>query len=217
MKKCFAYLRVSGKGQLKGDGFPRQLASIKAHAKQRDLRIVQVFEERGVAGAKETMDRPAWQELMAALHGDGVRTIVIEKLDRLARDLMVQESVIADLRKYGFELVSVHEPDLMATDATRVLLRQLLGAVAQYDKTQIVARLRGARLRKRAQEGRCEGRKAFGHRDGESLAVERMRQLRTAGTAYYAIADQLNAEGVATRTGAPWATAVVWRILNRKA
>jgi DNA invertase Pin-like site-specific DNA recombinase len=217
MKKCFAYLRVSGKGQLKGDGFPRQLASIKAHAKQHDLRIVEVFEERGVAGARETMDRPAWQELMAKLHGDGVRTIVIEKLDRLARDLMVQESVIADLRKYGFELVSVHEPDLMATDATRVLLRQLLGAVAQYDKTQIVARLRGARLRKRAQEGRCEGRKPYGHREGEQQTIERMRQLRAQGMAYYAIADQLNAEGVPARTDAAWATAVVWRILNRKA
>jgi hypothetical protein len=34
---------------------------------------------------------------MARLHGDGVHAILIEKLDRLARDLMVQESVITDL------------------------------------------------------------------------------------------------------------------------
>jgi hypothetical protein len=59
-------------------------------------------------------------------------------------------------------LVSVAEPDLMASDSTRVLMRQLLGAVAQYDKSQIVAKLRGARMRKRAQQGRCEGRKPFG-------------------------------------------------------
>jgi DNA invertase Pin-like site-specific DNA recombinase len=54
------------------------------------------------------MDRPGWQELMAALHADGVRVVLIEKLDRLARDLMVQEAAIADLRKYGFELGSAH-------------------------------------------------------------------------------------------------------------
>lgn len=114
------------------------------------------------------MDRPAWRELMAKLHGDGVRTVIVEKLDRLARDLMVQESVIADLRKYGFELISVHEPDLMASDPTRVLSRQMLGALAQYDKGQIVVRLRGARLRKKAQTGRCEGRKPHGFRDGEA-------------------------------------------------
>lgn len=46
------------------------------------------------------------------------------------RDLIVQESVIADLQKYGFELISVREPDLMATDPTRVLLRHLLGSLA---------------------------------------------------------------------------------------
>jgi DNA invertase Pin-like site-specific DNA recombinase len=66
-----------------------------------------------------------------------VRTVVIEKLDRLAHDLMVQETIIADLRKHGFELASVAEPDLMANDPTRILVRQMMGAVAQYEKSQI--------------------------------------------------------------------------------
>ena len=94
-----------------------------------------------------------------ALHAAGVRVVSIEKLDHLACDLMVQESVIADLGKHGFELVSACEPDLMATHATRALLRQMLGAAAQYDKTQIVAR-----QREKAQTGRCEGRKPHGLR-----------------------------------------------------
>src|SRR6202023_394641 len=105
--------------------------------------------EEGVTGSTESMERPAWSALMVALHADGVQTVIIEKLDRLARDLMVQEATIADLRKHGFTLISVAEPDLMATDATRVLMRQLMGAVGQYDKTQIVAKLRGARMRKK--------------------------------------------------------------------
>jgi DNA invertase Pin-like site-specific DNA recombinase len=82
---------------------------------------------------------------MTALHANGVRIILIERRDRLARDLMVQETIIADLRRNGFELISVAEPDLMATDPTRILMRQLMGAVAQYDKSQIVLKLRGAR------------------------------------------------------------------------
>lgn len=61
---------------------------------------------------------------------------------------MVQEACIADLRKNGFTLISVAEPDLMESDPTRVLMRELMGAVAQYDKSQIVAKLRGARIRK---------------------------------------------------------------------
>jgi DNA invertase Pin-like site-specific DNA recombinase len=214
MTKAFAYLRVSGKGQVDGDGFPRQAAAIKSYAKDHDIRIVKTFREEGVTGSKETMDRPAWVDMMSALHGNGVKTILIEKLDRLARDLMVQEACIADLRKNGFTLVSVMEPDLMATDATRVLMRQLLGAVAQYEKTQIVIKLRAARTRIKAQEGRCEGRKPFGFYEGEQAAIERMTALQTSGMSVRAIAAKLKAEGVPTRTGRQWRDAVVGRILK---
>jgi len=181
MQKAFAYLRVSGKGQIEGDGFTRQRAAIKAYAAAHDCKIIREFREEGVSGTKETMDRPAWAEMIAALHSNGVRTIIVEKLDRLARDLMVQEAAIADLRKHGFTLVSVQEPDLMASDPTRVLMRQLMGAVAQYDKSQIVAKLRGARMRKRAKEGRCEGRKPFGHFEGEAAIIERMTRCGPRG------------------------------------
>ena len=99
---------------MEGDGFTRQLKAIREYAAAHDMRIVNVYREEGVSGTKESADRPAWSELMTALHSNGVRVVIVEKLDRLARDLMVQETIVADLRKYGFELVSVAEPDLMA-------------------------------------------------------------------------------------------------------
>jgi DNA invertase Pin-like site-specific DNA recombinase len=140
--------------------------------------------------------------------------VVIERLDRLARDLMVQETIVADLRKNGFELVSVAEPDLMANDPTRILVRQMMGAVAQYEKSQIVLKLRGARVRKRAKEGRCEGRKPYGYYDGEAATLERLKALRAEGLGFDRIAARLNEEGVATRTGRPWHGVVVNRILT---
>ena len=81
MTKAFAYLRVSGKGQVDGDGFPRQTAAIKAYAKDHDIRIVKTFREEGVTGSKETMDRPAWVEMMSTLHGNGVKTILAAPLE----------------------------------------------------------------------------------------------------------------------------------------
>src|ERR1017187_4528016 len=216
MSKAFGYLRVSGKGQVDGDGFPRQLQAINGYAAAHDIAIVNVFREKGVTGSKESMDRPAFAEMMTALRSNGVRTIIIEKLDRLARDLMVQEATIADLQKHGFTLVSVAEPDLMATDPTRILMRQLMGAVAQYDKSQIVLKLRGARMRMRAKEGRCEGRKPYGFFDGEEAVIERMKALRATGLGFDRIAAQLNTEGRKTRTGAPWHGLVVNRILTGK-
>jgi DNA invertase Pin-like site-specific DNA recombinase len=216
MVKAFAYLRVSGKGQISGDGFPRQLKAIREYAAAHDITISRVFREEGVTGTKETMDREAFAEMMTALHSNGVRTIIIEKLDRLARDLMVQEATIADLQKHGFTLVSVAEPDLMASDPTRILMRQLMGAVAQYDKSQIVLKLRGARMRMRAKEGRCEGRKPYGFFDGEDAVIERMNALRATGLGFDRIAAQMNAEGLKTRTGARWHGLVVNRILTGK-
>jgi len=216
MRKAYAYLRVSGKGQVDGDGFTRQLATIKVYASAHDLKIVRVFREEGVSGTVENMNRPAWSELMATLHSNGVRTILIEKLDRLARDLMVQEAAIADLRRNGFEIISAAEPDLMANDPTRVLMRQLLGAVAQYDKNTIVLKLRGARMRKRAKDGRCEGRKPYGYYPGEHTVIERMEALRASGLGFDRIAAQLNAESLPTRTGGRWHGVVVNRILTGK-
>jgi DNA invertase Pin-like site-specific DNA recombinase len=214
MIKVFAYLRVSGKGQIKGDGFTRQLGAIKHYAAANDMKVIRVFQEEGVSGTRETMDRHAWAEMMATLHSNGVRTIIVEKLDRVARDLMVQEAAIADIRKHGFTLVSVAEPDLMANDPTRVLMRQLMGAVAQYDKSQIVAKLRGARMRKRAREGRCEGRKPYGFYDGEPAVLERMKALRADGLGFDRIAAQMNIEGIPTRTRGRWHGVMVNRILN---
>src|SRR5690242_10226379 len=93
---AFAYCRVSGKSQVTGDGFPRQLAAIRKYASEHAIRIVQVFEERAIRGAESWENRPAWSAMVQNLNG--ARTIIIERLDRLARDLMVQEHIIADLR-----------------------------------------------------------------------------------------------------------------------
>jgi DNA invertase Pin-like site-specific DNA recombinase len=106
MTKAYAYLRVSGKGQVQGDGFTRQLKAIREYAASHDIKIVNIYREEGVSGTKDSALRPAWSELMAALHANGVQVV---------------ETIIADPRKHGFELVSVAEPDLMANDPTRIL------------------------------------------------------------------------------------------------
>ena len=49
----------------------------------------------------------------------------------------------------GFDLISVTEPDPLRGDPTRTLLRQMMGAIEQYEKLIIVAKLRGARSDKR--------------------------------------------------------------------
>src|SRR5882672_4553076 len=108
----FGYCRVSSAGQSAEDkdGIARQEAAIRQWAAANNVRIARWFRD-SVSGTKDLENRPALQELMAALHGNGTKLVLIEKLDRLARDLMIQESIIADMQRNGFEIVSVPEPD----------------------------------------------------------------------------------------------------------
>jgi DNA invertase Pin-like site-specific DNA recombinase len=210
-----AYLRVSGKGQVDGDGFPRQLTAIHQYAESNGITIGRVFREKGVSGSVDGLDRPAWVEMIAAARDACVKVIVIEKLDRLARDLMIQERILADLKSRGITLISVAEPDLCSDDPTRTLLRQIVGAVAEYDKQTIVAKLRAARSRKRAQLGRCEGAKPYGVRPGEAAGLARIHTMHAGGASFQAITEALNAEGLAPRRGLRWHPHAVARIAKR--
>ncbi|HEY7306268.1 MAG TPA: recombinase family protein [Bryobacteraceae bacterium] len=216
MIKAFAYLRVSGKGQVEGDGFARQRKAIREYAAAHGIKIVREFKEEGVSGTKELDNRPALLELMGALLSNGTKLVLVEKLDRLARDLMVQETLIGEMRKNGFELISVAEPDLLQDDPSRKLMRQIFGAISEYEKTMIVLKLRGARNRIRQKAGKCEGAKRYGELPGETAALERMKQLRKEGLGFDRIAAALNTEGIPPRRGAKWHGLTVNKILTGK-
>jgi DNA invertase Pin-like site-specific DNA recombinase len=81
--------------------------------------------------------RPALLELQETVKETG-GTVIIEKLDRLARDLMVSESILVDFQRKGVTVVSVAEPDLCSSEPTRILMRQMMSAFAQYEKSMIV-------------------------------------------------------------------------------
>ena len=216
MQKAHAYLRVSGKGQVEGDGFTRHFKAIKGIRGGASDQDRQRVREEGVSGTKDLENRPALMDLMTALHSNGVKLVLVEKLDRLARDLMIQETIIGDLRKNGFDLISVAEPDLLQDDPSRKLMRQIFGAIAEYEKTMIVLKLRGARLRVKAKDGRCEGRKPYGFFEGEAEVLKRIKVLRAEGLGFDRVAAKLNEESIPTRSGKPWHGVVINRILTGK-
>jgi DNA invertase Pin-like site-specific DNA recombinase len=220
--KCFVYLRVSGKSQIKGDGWLRQFIACRELAKSKNLQIVRIFREKGVSGTTELEDRPALSELFADLEENGIKTVLIEKVDRLARDLMIQETIIGDMLKNGYTLLSSCEPDLCSSDPSRILIRQIFGALAQYDRAMITLKLRGARQRMKLREGRCEGRRPFGdhpEKPEERPILDRMIQMKESGKNSEQIAQTFNSEGIPTRGTkkgkGPWKAATIAKILNR--
>ncbi len=215
MTSGYGYLRVSGAGQIPGDGFPRQRATIEAYAALHGIEIIRWYEERGVCGESDLAGRPALVELFEDAAERGVKTIMVEALHRFARQLMVQETILADIKKRGWELISAREPDLCRDDPERVMMRQIFGAIAQYEKAQIVAKLRVARERIKARGESCEGRKPYGHYPAEVAGLEIIRECARYGQEPAAVAARLDAAGIPSRSGGRWHPFAVRRIMER--
>ena len=99
------------------------------------------------------------------------------KLLGFARDLTVQLTGHDFLLKQGIALIPTTAPDYFTADTpTAVLVRQVLGAIAEFEKTSLVAKLRAARERKKAQTGNCGGRQS--HAEARPEVVALVRQLR---------------------------------------
>ena len=134
----------------------------------------------------------------------------------MARDLVVQERIIADLQGHAFTLTSVAEPDPMAKDSQRVFFRQMMGAVAQLDKSDIV--------RSCAARGRASARGKAAANAGSPVASmnaktpfqKRMEELRASKMGFDRIPTQPNAEGLKPRMGERRHGLVVNRILTGK-
>jgi DNA invertase Pin-like site-specific DNA recombinase len=212
-KKAFGYLRVSGKSQVEGDGFPRQKAAIQKWAKANGYRIAEWFTEEGVSGTLES--REALDAMLVALMSNGVDTVIVEALHRFSRDLRVQENLIHQYFTNRFTLISATEPELGNDDPNRVFMRQIFGAVHQLDKSNLVLKLRAARQRKKATTGHCEGRKPYGSRPGEVEVLARIQAMSASGVNNEKIAQTLNTEGIKTRSGGKWYSSTLYNIFKK--
>ena len=97
----------------------------------------------------------------------------VETANRFARDLMVQEVGYARLRERGINLIAADSPNAFQDDTpTAKSVRQVLGAIAEFDKAMTVAKLRGARERVRKAAGKCEGRKSLPDASGRGARGE---------------------------------------------
>jgi len=98
------------------------------------------------------------------------------------------------------DLVSTCEgPGLLDNDPTRKLVRQVMGAIAEYEKTMLVEKLKVARKRKKDKTGICEGRSPIGRKLLNRCRIKELRRKRgRAEKTYKEIADILNGENIPT-------------------
>jgi DNA invertase Pin-like site-specific DNA recombinase len=218
------YLRVSGKGQIRGHGFERQRDEVRAYAKKHGYKIIQWYRE-AYTGTEQ--DRPEFIRMVEDLLSNSCRTIIIECMDRFGRRSMVSEQLLALLIRKDIAMISamtgqnITEDVQDENDPWKKFIVQIQNNIAELDKRLLVRKLRKAREAKRAKTGRCEGRKPYGYYPGEDKIIKRIKELNRKPhgekrMGCRAIARQLNKEGILTRSGVPWSNTQVKSILTRK-
>jgi DNA invertase Pin-like site-specific DNA recombinase len=213
--KAVAYMRTSSATNVGADkdSEKRQRAAIEAYAKRAGMEVLDWFYDPAVSGADPIETRPGFSALLDRIEGNGVRVVLIEDATRFARDLIAQELGIVVLVSRGVRIITANGDDLTDTsDPSRVMMRQIAGAFAQYEKARLVARLRRAREVK----GKLGGRKSLAETRPE--VVELARRLRHTRSGKQRSLREISAElaqrgFVAKKTGRPFEAAQVSRML----
>lgn len=206
MKTAYAYYRTSSAANVGADkdSLDRQRAAVASCAAVQGLEIAGEYYDAAVSGADPIQARRGFSDMLAVMLGNCARVIVVENATRFARDLMVQEIGYRMLKDRGIDLVAADSPDSFVSDTpTAVLIRQILGAVAQFEKTMLVQKLRGARDRKSAKLGRrVEGAKRL-----VPVAVVTIRlakHLRDSGLSLRQVSTTMALRGVKGPSGRPY-------------
>jgi DNA invertase Pin-like site-specific DNA recombinase len=226
-----AYLRVSTDRQADdGLGLDVQEQAIKKWTKDNGHILARVrYVDAGISGARELENRPALLDALAAIRDKAIAGLVVYRLDRLARDLVIQEQLLAEVRRLQGHVFTtsaaeagylLDDPD----DPSRRLIRQVLGAVNEYERSMIALRLRSGRKRKAETGGFAYGSPAFGYRaenrelvpdDDEQLVLARITALHRDGRSLREIAAALTAEGFRPKRSDRWHPQSLSRIVAR--
>ena len=165
-KRVALYLRVSTDHQTT-DNQERELRQV---AERAGWEIVEVYKDRGISGAKDRTQRPAFDRMVT----DGTRrrfdVIASWSIDRLGRSLQGLVAFLSEVHELGIDLY-LHQQGVDTTTPAGKAMFQMMGVFAEFERAMIRERVR-AGLQRAVAQGRRLGRPPL---DGD-----KERAIRTA-------------------------------------
>ena len=220
-QRVIGYLRVSTAEQVEGFGLEVQETKVRAYCKAHDLKLVDVLSDEGQSGSNGLETCQGLAQGLARIEQGEASALVVYRFDRLARDLILQETIIVRLEDAKATVLSVSEPAMDGDDATRKMVRQMLGVIAEYERAVIRGRMMAGKAAKVAKGGYGGGRPPYGYRaengelvpdEQEQSLVETVVDLRKKGRSYREISAVLGGAGMTTRSGGEFNSNQVRRI-----
>ena len=215
------YFRTSSASNVgpEKDSLKRQRDAVLAYAKAHKLQIVKEYYDPAVSGADPIQHRPGFGELLRYLTSNGARIVLVENASRFARDLAVQIAGHGLLKERGIQLIPVDASDYFTDETpTAVMVRQILGAVSEFEKASLVQKLRKARERVRAETGHCEGRPPIPtHVVKEAKRLRRKSPRTGKRRSLRKVAAELAAMGYLGASGKTYGAESIKRMVVRRA
>lgn len=189
-------------------------------------RIVHVVTDEALTGKSTIDEREGLMEAMEWIREGRADGILAPNLDRLARELTVQEAVLSYVWALGGRAFTADHGEHLEDDETdpmRTAMRQMRGVFAQLDRGLIRKRLREGRETKGELGGYAYGAPRYGQRaEDKALATDEsearnlalMMQWKLEGLGVRAIARKANEQGIPSKRGGKWHPSTVARLLD---
>jgi DNA invertase Pin-like site-specific DNA recombinase len=201
-RRVALYLRVS---TLNGQTTANQRHELEAAAERHGWHVAQVYEDKGISGAKGREQRPALDAMLKAIARREVDMVAAWSVDRLGRSLQDLLHLLNELHAKGVDLY-LHQQGLDTSTPSGRAMFQMLGVFAEFERAMIRERVM-AGLERARREGTKLGRRRL--EDSAPGKVKAIRKLRAKGMGVRRIAKALGVGvGVVVRLSGSQAAAV---------
>ena len=231
MTKCVIYKRTSSLtncGDTK-DSHLRQEKICLDYCKSNKFSVAGIFYDEGVSGKVSVFGRNAFRDLYVYCLENSVKYIIFESISRFSRDLYELEVAYRQLTENGIQLVSVNDGDF-EDDRVSKLQRQIISAISEYQREEIVFNMSVARERKKIHNksigavtidgrGKCEGRKSHKEMNMELVAIVKKLRRRNWKSkkqmSYRKISDYLFDNGYVNERGNKFSAMSISRMVGQ--
>jgi DNA invertase Pin-like site-specific DNA recombinase len=180
MKRVAIYLRVSTSRQDTNN----QRRELEAIADRSGWKVVKVYEDAGISGAKGRDQRPGLDAMMKAVNAREFDMVATWSVDRLGRSLTDLLGILQDLQEKGMDLF-LHQQGLDTSTTAGKAMFQMLGVFAEFERGIIRERVNAGLARARA-----KGTK-LGRRRVEPAVEARILELKAGGDGILKIGRKL--------------------------
>lgn len=215
------WIRVSTEDQAKGESPKNHEQRARMYAELKGWNTVELYDLSGVSG-KSVIDHPEARRMLADVASGKIQALIFSKLARLARNVRELLDISDHFQKYNANLVSLEESIDTSTPAGRLLFT-VIGALAQWEREEISARV-AASVPVRARQGKPTGGKGpFGYMWVNKQLVVNAVEAPTVREIFNTFLETkkllttariMNERGFRTRNGAKFGKTTIKRILT---